>query len=176
METLAEAYRTRHHTTVAHSPWANGTVEAVMCPVLAESRALLAEFGWAPRDWPHVLPIVETALNGAPLERLGKRDDNTPRCPHEVMTGIRPRRPITCILPKGKPGVQDIQHGHACNIIRIEKMQHALQRIHTEVAEKFPSSDLLRWKSRTRRLKYCLRHFLRETPFFYAKPLTEATR
>lgn len=71
VESLSRVHRIRHTFTVAYSPWANGTVEALMRPILSATRALLAESKLAAQDWLRVIPVVMSVLNQTGLERLG---------------------------------------------------------------------------------------------------------
>ena len=133
---LAKSHSIKHNFSVAYSPWANGTVESLMRPVLAATRAMLGELKLGPQDWPSVIPAISTALNEAPLERLGRRDDGIARCPLEVMTGIRPRRHILSIVPEGANFLNGhtISHARASQLAHIEQLQTALEALHKDVS------------------------------------------
>ncbi|ETV78291.1 hypothetical protein H257_07878 [Aphanomyces astaci] len=60
-----------HHITTAYSPWAYRTVEVVNRLVLRAVKALLSEMKLNADEWPHVLPLVQGALNHQPVDRLG---------------------------------------------------------------------------------------------------------
>ena len=79
---LNERLSVKHHIVVAHSPWANGTVESMMSQILRVLRALLSEWRMQEQDWPTLVPIVQSILNHAPSFRLGGR------APIEAYTGL----------------------------------------------------------------------------------------
>ena len=89
---LVDAYKIKHDFTIAYSPWVNGTVERVIRTVRSTCSSILSEMKLGPQDWPLVIGMVMTALNEAPLSRLGKRPDGTFRSPLEVFTGRKPAR------------------------------------------------------------------------------------
>jgi Integrase core domain len=62
---LGKALRVLHAFTPAYTPRANGTVEAVCKQVLRSGRALLADFGLQPDQWPEVLPLIQSVLNNS---------------------------------------------------------------------------------------------------------------
>lgn len=55
--------RIRHKISVAFSPWVHGTVESLMCSVLSETKAMIAELKLAPKDCSSVLPDIASSLN-----------------------------------------------------------------------------------------------------------------
>ncbi|ETV63994.1 hypothetical protein H257_19069 [Aphanomyces astaci] len=58
-----------YHITTAYSPWANMTEEVVNRLVLRAVKALLSEMKLNADEWPHVLPLVQGALNHQPTSR-----------------------------------------------------------------------------------------------------------
>lgn len=94
MKQLAEDYSIEHKLTVAYSPKVNGTVENCMRHMRSACTALLSEFRLGPQDGPLVIDIIMSALNEAPLQRLGTRRDGTFSTPLEFMTGLRPSRNV----------------------------------------------------------------------------------
>ena len=92
MEGLAQEYGIRHRFVIAYSPWANGTKERICREVLRAVRAVISEKRLGQQDWPHIIELVQSALNCASVKRLGARKNGTYRSPLEVMTGILPNR------------------------------------------------------------------------------------
>lgn len=82
-----------------------------------------------------MLPVVTSALNEAPLERLGRRADGTPRSPLEVMTGIEPRRAILRVLPQNVDAInaKTIKLARATQVININGLQDSIERMHKDV-------------------------------------------
>ena len=92
MNELNERLSVKHHIVVAHSLWANGTVESMMSQILRVLRALLSEWRMQEQDWPLLVPIVQSILNHAPSFRLGGR------APVEAYTGLPAARPLNTLV------------------------------------------------------------------------------
>lgn len=90
MKELPDLHDIKHHFTVAHSPWVNGTVENCMKHILAANRCLQSEMKLGTQDLPIVIGMAQTSLHEAPLPRLGSKPNGTFRTPLEVLTGIKP--------------------------------------------------------------------------------------
>ena len=137
LKDLTVELHVQHHFTTAYCPWSNGTVERVCREVLRALRALLSELKLAPADWPSVLEIVQSVLNQAPLKRLGRRKDSPSgvyRCPLEVFTSCRPRRPLLKPMPIGTSmTIPSLQEAQAQRLINIEQTQEALREMHRDV-------------------------------------------
>lgn len=73
---------------VAYCPWYNVTLERIKREIIAAMRALLAEFKLGPQDWPAVLSMIQTALNEAPLVRIGKSENGRKRTQLEAMNSF----------------------------------------------------------------------------------------
>ena len=141
---LISEIKVHHHFTTAYSPWANGSVERVCREVLRATRALLSEWGLAPKDWPAVTECVQSVLNHAPLKRLGPRDLNVKtvyRTPLEVFTGHLPVRPLLRAIPL-VPFMEamPLDELRARQLIDIDRTQAALVHFHRGVAENAEAS------------------------------------
>lgn len=121
LKTMAEEYKILHKLTPAYSPWSNGTVERMNKDVIAAFRAMIAEAKLAPEDWPDITRPVQTVLNKAPLERLGRNADGSARTPLQVMTGIKPRRILVHILGVNtqEGEAMYIEHTRAARLIKL---------------------------------------------------------
>jgi len=89
---LNERLSVNHKVVVAHSPWANGTVESMMSQILRVLRALLSEWRMQEHDWPLLVPVIQGILNHAPSFRLGGR------APIEAYTGLPASRPLSTLM------------------------------------------------------------------------------
>lgn len=138
MESLAKDYNVVHKPTIAYSPWLNGTVERLNRDILSALLAIIAELDHVPQDWPSVLDSVASALNEAPLPRLGTNVDGTTRTPLEVITGIRPRRSLLRITCDNNPSmtVKTMEHACAEQITRIDKLHVSLNELHRDVKDR----------------------------------------
>jgi hypothetical protein len=98
VERLQRAIGAQHHFTTAYTPWANGTVEVVNREVLKGVKALLSERRLHISDWPVVLPVVQSALNVMPADRLGGQTPlpaftALPEA-HQLRNILHPRNPV----------------------------------------------------------------------------------
>jgi len=151
---LSRIHGIKHHFTTAYAPWANGTVERVMREIKRACTALLGEFKLAPQDWPEIIYMVQTILNSAPLERLGKNKDGSYRSPLQVMTGIRPSRKILENEPL-REGLEtkSITTTRAAQLISISDLQKSMETIHRDVNERLSKNrkrDILHHNKNTR--------------------------
>ena len=137
MEELAEDHRIKHNFTVAYSPWVNGTVENCMKQIQAAYRCLQSEMKLGPQDWSLVMGMVQTAMNEAPLRRLGSREDGTFRTPLEVITGIKPTRAMlhtTQVNEEHRTGIS-IEKIWALQLLDIDDLQEAFDGMHKDVEQ-----------------------------------------
>lgn len=136
---LIEELRSKHHTTTAYCPWANGSVERVYREVLRAGRALTHEFRLSPKDWSPVLESVQSVLNQSPLKRLGLRDRAKPgiyRTPLEAFTGLKPTHPILRALPLQRyTNCATVSEVRARQLMKVEQIQDALELMHRDVNE-----------------------------------------
>lgn len=97
---------------------------------------MLAELKLAPHDWPSVLPVITSALNEAPLARLGYNPEGLARSPLEVMTGIKPRRDILRVLPQDMNPLhaKTMEHAGAIQVLKIQELHVAMDKMHKAVA------------------------------------------
>ena len=130
MTNLRERFCTRQHTTLAYSPWANGTAERCCREVLRAIRALLAELKLGPRKWPALVDCVQSTLNHSPLERLGGRS------PLEVFAGLKPSRPLAHATPLVDfAEVQSLDRVRAAKLIEVERLQASFEALHRATDE-----------------------------------------
>ena len=119
----------RHHITLAHCPWANGSVEIVGYDLIFTLRCTLSELSLLVTDWPKVLPLVQYCINHRPRDALGGRS------PIEVMTGRAPDQALDLVLWHGakledatavEAGVEQVDR--FC-----DQLQDSLATMHEEV-------------------------------------------
>lgn len=97
-EGMANDYHILHRLTTAYSFWANDTVESLMRTLLAALRSMMLELNLSPQDWKEIITDIPTVINSAGLEQLSLEEDGGFRSALQVMTGLVPNRPITCII------------------------------------------------------------------------------
>ena len=140
---LVSELHANHHFTTPYSPWANGTIERVCREVLRASRALLSELGLAAQDWPSVVEIVQSVVNHSSLRRLGPRKDDPGvfRCPLEVLTACKPKRPLLRSLPiSPSQKVVSLEQARAQQFMKIESLQSAIEGMHRDVEQRVTSA------------------------------------
>lgn len=68
--TMCQKLRSKDHFTVPYCPWSNGTIRLVCRELLHTCRAAVSEFQVSFSAWPSLVPLVQPALNCAPVKRL----------------------------------------------------------------------------------------------------------
>jgi hypothetical protein len=89
---LTKQYAQKHHFTLAYCPWSNGTIEVVNRLLVKIARALLSEMKLPPKDWRVVLPLVQSALNHTPSDRLDGAS------PAKAFLNLEAAKPITIVV------------------------------------------------------------------------------
>ena len=142
VDKLQKALGSHHHFTTAYCPWANGSVEIVKKLLLRCMKTLLSECRLQPTQWVRVLPLVQSALNHQPADRLDGR------APVTAFMALPPANPITTIVhPTTKEAVavdwvKDQQKKH------LDDVAAALDQLHRDVVD---SSEKRRRNARARR-------------------------
>ena len=130
MDAVNKALHTHHHFTAPNTPQTNGTVERVCREVLRGCRALLSEFRLKEKDWPLVLPIVQSVLDHSKLDSLGGR------APITMFTGLPADNPLRLIVPPSHAKPKQLDEIKALRLMNVESLAEALQTMHREVAER----------------------------------------
>ncbi len=100
--------------------------------LLWATRALLSELHLPKRCWPSIMQLVQSALNNAPLQRLGNR------CPLTAFIGLPQDTPLASIKRKeaGVAKFHRIDYVRALQVMVVDKLQRALDKLHKEVSER----------------------------------------
>lgn len=132
MKTLAQKLKSHHHFTLLYCPCINGSVEVVCRELLRTCRALLSEFQVPYFAWAAVLPLIQSALNSMPTRKLNGK------CPLTVFTGLPQHSLLSAILrnPENLFAIKDIYGCHPKALIKIEKLQKALDDIYRICADR----------------------------------------
>ena len=96
LELVTKKLGVQHHITLAHCPWANGSVEVAGRELIRTVRAMLSEFKLGLEKWEEVLPLIQLTLNHILRKTLGDR------CAIHVMVGQNPAAPVDLVLWTGK--------------------------------------------------------------------------
>ena len=95
IQLLARELTFEHHLTLAHSPWANGSVERLNRSMLAYFRKSLSQLRVPLERWPELLPYVQYIHNTTPSPSLSGRS------PIECAFGYKPKDPLSLALWTG---------------------------------------------------------------------------
>ncbi|KAH9086029.1 hypothetical protein Ae201684P_005725 [Aphanomyces euteiches] len=142
VEKIRKMVGAHHHITTAYSPWANGTVEVVNRLILRAVRALLSEMKLKTNEWPHVLLLVQGALNHQPSPRLGGV------APVTAFTGLPAKTPMSGFVHPTTKEVYVIDWLDDVRQRHMAELAVALNELHRDVVAK---SDKLRKQARKRR-------------------------
>ena len=132
LKLVSQRMGVRHHITLAHCPWSNGSVEIVGFDLIYTLRCVLSELEMLMTQWPEVIPLVQYAINHRPRESLGGRT------PIEVMTGRAPDSALDLVLWTGvtlkdaeviEAGIEQVDR-------YCDRLQASLDAIHTEVKDR----------------------------------------
>lgn len=63
---VTKRLRVAHHFTLPYTPWSNKAVERLGKELVRTSRALVSELQMDFKEWPDLLPILQSALNNSP--------------------------------------------------------------------------------------------------------------
>jgi hypothetical protein len=131
-----------HHITTPHTPWANGTVEVVNRLVLRGLKTLTSEMKLRVEEWYRVLPLVQSALNQQPADRLG----GVP--PVTAFQGLPATPPLSGFVHPRTKEVLTVDWLSKAHLKHMKELQVAMEAMHREVSER---SEKLRKQARGRR-------------------------
>ncbi|GMF46846.1 unnamed protein product [Phytophthora fragariaefolia] len=100
---LCRRLKGRQEFILAYSPWKNGPIERVNRDILQVLKAFALEFKMSLRDWPYLLPLVQSSINHSPVSSLANR------APIELFTGLECPNTLETIF---LPGKKDVYHHH----------------------------------------------------------------
>lgn len=128
---LRDRTKSKHHFTLPYTPWSNGTVEVVCRELKRVTKAILSEFQLAATNWRSTLPLVQGALNTSPMRRLNNK------CPMTLFTGRPQDTPVAAIVTKehGVTHVHNLDDERRKAVVRTEKLQERLEKMHRDCAE-----------------------------------------
>ena len=130
MDLINRGLHCHHHFTTPNTSQANGTVERVCREVLCCCRALLSEFRMKEKEWPYVLPVIQSVLNHTKLSSSGDR------APMTAFAGLPPDNPLRLLVPPSQAKRTVLNHIRIKQKLNFDALQHAVQEIHREVADR----------------------------------------
>jgi len=89
---VAKGLKVPHHFTLPYTPWSNGAVERLGKELLRVFRSVVSELQMDLKEWPDLMPLVQSALNNAPSPQRGNV------APITAFTGMEPSPPIATFL------------------------------------------------------------------------------
>ncbi len=144
MEQLRRVLNTSHHFVTAYCPWSNGTVEVVNRQLLQCMKAILSEKRLKTTQWSSLVPIIQSALNHQPSDRLGGI------APITAFTALPPNRPLRAMFIETRQE-QSTELLVIAEIKKhVESTRESIDRMHMEIVG---SSDKKRKQARDRHNK-----------------------
>ncbi|ETV78978.1 hypothetical protein H257_07762 [Aphanomyces astaci] len=138
VSTLGRMFGVHHHFVTPHCPWANRTVEVVNRIVIRTLKTLCSEMRLQPGDWPGVLPLVQSALNQQPVDRLDGVEPTT------AFTGLPATPPLTGLVHPDEPREVTIDWIKSRAIRHVTELADALGIMHKHVAETVAAKRAIR--------------------------------
>lgn len=89
---VSKGLKTPHHFTLPYCPWSNGAVERLGRELLRVLRSLISELQMDQKEWPDLIPIVQSVLNNSPSPHRGNV------CPLTAFMGRDPTAPVNTFL------------------------------------------------------------------------------
>ena len=129
IDKIRQNLRVHHHFTTAYTPFANGTVERVCRETLRVLRALLSEYRMPIAQWPDVVPVIQSAINNAPVRRLSKKT------PNEAFLG-RTAQPLDNIIQSVPKKATSVGSIHQQQQKALTDLTQAITELHREVKGK----------------------------------------
>jgi hypothetical protein len=130
MTDLSKKLQIKHHFVLAHTPWANGTVERCNSTLLTILRSLVSELRLQFSDWPTLPPLVRHCLNTLSRRSLGNRT------PLEIFTGHKPVKALnTVFVPRLRDLVSSWRLSTSAISEQLTALAQAVDNIHQHVAK-----------------------------------------
>ncbi|KAH9140433.1 hypothetical protein AeRB84_015334, partial [Aphanomyces euteiches] len=144
IDAMRRMFGSHHHFVTPHCPWANGTVEVVNRLIVRTLKALCSEMRLKATEWPSLLPLVQSALNQQPADRLGGE------APVKAFTGLGATPPLTGIVRADEADPKTIDWVKSEMAKYMADLAIALEEMHKEVKA---TADRKRAKARASRTK-----------------------
>lgn len=127
LEDLTRRMGIHHHFTFAYCPFSNGAIEIVNRSLKRVLRTAILEQNLKTSDWPYLLPMVMSVINGSKAERLG---DLAPR---QVYMGLPEYDPFTIIYNPSWGELREIPLDTDEIKMAFEDLMEDLNVMHAEV-------------------------------------------
>lgn len=176
MKHLAADHNMKHTFTVANSPWVNGTVERCMRLLQDPYPCLQSKLTLRPQDWPAVVPMIQSALNGAPFPRLGRDNRGNLLTPLQVMTGLKPKRLLlqSSTIEDANATVVSLGKCRTIQLLNISYKQD-LKNMYRIVSEKIIRIDHEKYAHTTEKLMLWRQNSNLEILWLFVAPTIKAT-
>ena len=89
---VSKGLKTPHHFTLPYCPWSNGAVERLGRELLRFLRSLISELQMDHKEWPDLIPIVQSVLSNSVSPHRGNF------CPITAFMGRDPTPPFLTFL------------------------------------------------------------------------------
>ncbi|KAH9109322.1 hypothetical protein AeMF1_015599 [Aphanomyces euteiches] len=127
IDAMRRMFGAHHHFVTPHCPWANETVEVVNRLIVRTLKVLCSEMRLKATEWPSLLPLVQSALNQQPADRLGGE------APVKAFTGLGATPPLTGIVRADEADPKTIDWVKSEMAKHMADLAIALEEMHKEV-------------------------------------------
>ena len=147
---VAKALKTPHHFTLPYCPWSNGAVERLGRELLRVLRATLSELQMENKEWPDLIPIVQSVLNNSPSPQRGNV------CPITAFQGREPTPPVCTFIRTATTTPVTVTEAQLESKLNIEKLIEFCAELHPRVNATLTTN---RKKAREHASRGCLPNF-----------------
>ncbi|KAH9076343.1 hypothetical protein Ae201684P_010289 [Aphanomyces euteiches] len=139
IDAMRRMFGAHHHFVTPHCPWANGTVEVVSRLIVRTLMVLCSEMRLKATEWPSLLPLVQSALNQQPADRLGGE------APVKAFTGLGAAPPLTGIVHADEADPKTIDWVKSEMAKHMADLAIALEEMHKEVKATADPDEICAW-------------------------------
>ena len=130
---VAKGLKAHHHFTLAYCPWSNGAVERLGRELLRVVRSVLSELQMDKKEWPDLIPIVQSVLNNSPSPQRGNV------CPITAFMGREPTPPIRTFLRNATVKTVTLSEAQAESALNVKELLLLCDELHPRVQSSLES-------------------------------------
>ena len=126
---VCKGLKVPHHFTLPNTPWSNGAVERLGKELIRVFRAALSELQLDLKEWPDLLPVVQSVLNNSPSPQRGNV------APITAYLGREPTPPIRTFLRSRNTKVVTIEEATQERLLSISTLKDRIAELHPFVQD-----------------------------------------
>jgi transposase InsO family protein len=152
----------KHHFTLAYTPWSNGSVERVNRDILSMLRKALQELNCPFDQWVYLLPGLNKAINETPSRTL-KLHDGTLLSPRKVFLNLDSLSPVAAAMYRPAHHMRDqltaLDFSSRSWQVQLQELQKSISEMHEHIALTTSQIASLRKNRRTRQHSVIIANF-----------------